>query len=266
MVSIMALRTAHGRTPRPMSAPRRRRLWPMWLGAILALVFLAVAGELLARSLTGELAERELLQRLPTESGIELDVRPTGTCVLCELVGRELSGLDIDGQRVRLGDALGELTMHAADVAIDDPVTIGAAHGTLRVNEQEFNALLDDAAARAGFTVDDVDLRQDRLAYRASTEIVGVQVGLDVTASINLLGDGRVRFAAEEVALVSGPVQADLPLDLSRFSLEVCVARVLPAVLEVDSIQIEEDSLAIEFSSTRAFRAGAASFRTLGNC
>lgn len=249
-----------------MSAPRRRGRRLVWLGAILVLVILVVAAELLARSLTGEVAERELAERLPAGSGIELDVRPTGRCVLCEIVGRQFSGLDVEGRRVRLGGATGELTMHAADVALRDPITIGSSRGTLRVNEEELNALVDDAAAGAGFTVDDFDLRQDRLAYRASTEIAGVPVALDVTASLALRGDGRVRFAAEELTLVSGPVQAGIPLDLSRFSLEVCVARMLPEVLEIDSITLQEDTMAIGFRSTRAFRADAASFRTPGDC
>ncbi|MGO1542900.1 MAG: LmeA family phospholipid-binding protein [Gulosibacter sp.] len=254
-----------GQQPRPTR--RRKARWG-WILGILLLVIIAlmVIAEFIARGIVGQIAADQIETALPEGVEANVEASPTGWCVLCELIGGELSGLEISGDNVEFGGAAGDIDLFAESITLQDPSSVGAAEGSLRIGEDELNTLLDEVTADYGFEVDSLDLRDGSFGYQTSVNVFGAEVAIDIEASVRIQSGGRIQILAEELALQAGNQSADIPVDAERFTLQLCVAEHLPEIVEITSVEVVDDALEIGFRSTQGFELVEESFQTLGSC
>ncbi|MDJ1369889.1 LmeA family phospholipid-binding protein [Gulosibacter molinativorax] len=236
----------------------------VWLAVLL--VVLAIAAELLTRILVGRIAASQIEESMPDGVVAEVSASATGWCVLCEVIGGELSGLDIEGSNVYFGAAKGSIDIAAESVTLTDPVEIGSAEGTVRIGEESLNRLLADATAEYGITMHAIDLQDGSFGYSTAVSVFGVDVTLDVVANARLQSGGRIQIFAESISVHSGASGADIPVDPEQFTLEFCVAEHLPESLEITSVEVVEDGLEVGYRTTEPMTITDKVFDTRGSC
>lgn len=246
---------------------RRRRIRGLgWWIALVAIIVVPLSAEFAARGVVGHVAASETEKALPEGVAAEVSASTTGWCVLCELIGGELSGLRLESDSLTFGGATGAVALEARQVDLEQPIAVGALDGTLTIDEAQLNTLLQEVAAESGLSIDDVRLQDGRLGYATSFSAFGAEVRVDVSASVRVQSGGRLQILAEDLSLSAGSVGADIPVDPERFSLQICAAQYLPEMLQITSVSVVEDRLEIGYRADRAFTLAAESFQTLGAC
>lgn len=249
-------------------AAARRRTRPGIIAAIIviAVVVLLVVVEIVARVLVGRITAQEVEQQLPDGLSADVSAAATGTCITCELLGGSLSGIHVTSDDVTFGDVTGAASVDTHDVKLGSPITVGSLNGSIGIDEDELNALLQEVAAQSGIEIHSIELRDDGISYGTEVEVFGETVGLSVVANLEPRSGGRLRVVAEEVSITSGLGSAQVELDADRFSFEMCLAEHLPAEVQLTSVQPSAQHVDISFRSTSAIPLDDTAFAELGSC
>ena len=167
-------------------AAARRRTRPGIIAAIIviAVVVLLVVVEIVARVLVGRITAQEVEQQLPDGLSADVSAAATGTCVTCELLGGSLSGIHVTSDDVTFGDVTGAASVDAHDVKLGSPITVGSLDGSIGIDEDELNALLQEVAAQSGIEIHSIELRDDGISYGTEVEVFGETVGLSNPAAV----------------------------------------------------------------------------------
>ncbi|UQN15903.1 LmeA family phospholipid-binding protein [Gulosibacter sp. ACHW.36C] len=249
-------------------AATRRRARPGIVAAIIviAVVVLLVVVEIVARVLVGRITANQVEQSLPDGLSADVSAAATGTCVTCELLGGTISGIHVTSDDVTFGDVTGAASVDAHDVKLGSPISVGSLNGSIGIDEDELNALLQEVAAQSGIEIHSIELRDDGISYGTEIEVFGETVGLSVVANLEPRSGGRLRVVAEQVSITSGIGSAQVDLDADRFSFEMCLAEHLPAEVQLTSVQPSAQHVDISFRSTKAIPLDDTAFAELGSC
>ena len=225
-----------------------------------------VGAEFIARAVVGGIAADEIARALPPEVRAEVVAAPTGGCVVCELLGGGLSGLDVRGDSVAVGGLTGSVDAHASGVRLGDPVRIDALEGTVGVGADELSALVVAAANEQGVPLREVRFGDGEIDYRAEIDLFGLEFGADITSRLELRSGGRLQVQATAIQVDAGDVGGGFQLDPANFSLQFCLAEHLPANLEITSVRVYPDGLEAGVRTTGAFTTTEDAFAQLGSC
>lgn len=247
-------------------ARRRSRRGTIAAIVVVAVVVVLVLIEVVARILVGRITAQQVEQNLPYGLSADVSATATGACVTCELIGGTLSGIHVTSDDVTFGDVTGAAAVDARGVKLGEPVTVGNLSGSIGIDEDELNALLQEVAAQAGIEIHSIELRDDGIAYATELEIFGQTVGLSVTANLEPRSGGRLRVVAEQVSITSGAGSAQVDLDADRFSFEMCLAEHLPAQVQLTSVEPSAQHVDLFFRSTSAIALDETAFTELGSC
>lgn len=246
-----------------------RRTRRRWLSAIIAVVCVAaLAGtlELAARILVGTIAAAQIEQRLPEQVQAHVTATPTGTCVTCELLGGGLSGLEVVSDDVTIGEVHGQAHLIARGLRFGDPVRAASLDGTIGITQSNFNALIQQVAARIGLHLNDLGLRDDGISYTASFSAFGEDVSLAVVAGFEPRDGGRVRIVARSIEVLSGGNALTVQPNPDDFGFEMCLAEHLPASLQLVRVLPSSGRLDLSFRSTGPLELTRTTFTQPGSC
>ncbi|WP_192497069.1 LmeA family phospholipid-binding protein [Gulosibacter chungangensis] len=241
--------------------------WGWVIGTLtVLLVILVVVAEILARIVVGQVAASQIEDAMPEAVRADVEASPTGWCVLCEVIGGELSGLDVEGKNVEFGGARGTIDLRAEGITLTDPVALDGAEGTVEIGEASLNKLLASTAEEYGFTVHGLDLKDGVFGYTTEVQVFGIEVQIRVDASARMQSGGRIQINAESLSIQTGAAPTDIQLNPENFTLEFCVAEHLPEMLEITSVEVVDDALVIGYRSTEPFTLTEDAFQTRGSC
>ena len=250
------------------ATPRRRRL--RWIAIPIAAVLLiaaAIGTELLIRSVVASTASDEIRAALPDGVSADISATPTGACVTCEVIGGELSGLDVVGHDVAFGELRGEVAAQASRVELGEVARIGRLEGAVTVGEAELKSILDAVAASQGIDASGLELTDGGVRYRSRIELFGQSIDVQVVAAMSERPGGRILISANELSVIGpGGATTALDLDPNALAFTFCVAEYLPQVLELTKIDITASELTVHLRSTGPFVADEATFQQLGTC
>lgn len=248
-------------------ARKRGVRWGWLLGSLAGLfLILLIAAEFIARLIVGAVAASEIEESMPEGVEATVSASTTGWCVLCELVSGELSGLDVEGENVEFGGARGSIDLHANSVTLTDPISVGAAEGTVRIGEASLNRILADTTAQYGFEMQGIDLNDGSFGFSSTIDVLGAEIRVEIEASVRIQSGGRIQIIAENLAVQSGSVGTDIPVDPDRFTLEFCVAEYLPEMLEITAVRVVDDGLEVGYRTTSELEITEEAFQTRGSC
>lgn len=248
-------------------SPRRGRRRIVALVIVLAVVAaLLVAAELVVRQVVGNVAATEIERALPSAVSAEVTATTTGSCVLCEVVVGSISGLEVRGEQVTVGELTGTVDALAEQLTIREPITIGALNGTVHLGAEELDRMLREVATNAGIPYTGLEFVDGGIAYTAEITAFGVTTSARITANLEIRSGGRVQIVATGMELGGAGVNYDNVLDPSRFSLEFCAAEYLPEVFQLAGIELNPDGVNIGVRTTGPVTADEATFAVLGSC
>ncbi|WP_298041044.1 LmeA family phospholipid-binding protein [uncultured Microbacterium sp.] len=248
------------------SAPRRRRRWP-WVLLIVVIVIaaLAVAAELLARSILPGIVRGVVIDQLDLPADQQVDVATSGL-LLPQLLGGTLDELHLSTPAVTIGGITGAADVTATDVAIDGS-GLGAADGTVRITEEELTTLV----SAADIPIDAVTFAAPEATASGSFAVFGVPVLVELT----------VTPGADAGDLLLTPVKLEIAgLELNAAQLaerfgavagsltepqRICIADQLPAGVTVTDLTIEGDAAVIDLVVDGAIITDA-NLRQNGEC
>jgi hypothetical protein len=227
---------------------KRRRAWP-WIVAILVVVGLAVAawfaGEWIARDIVTKTIREQVITQLSLPADQEVGVVVEGA-VLPQLIGGSLDDITVSSEDVKLGALVGDVTVHAQDVAIRGDAAAGAASATVVLDPAQLRTLL---STIENFPAESVDLAEPNVAMATELKLfgVGLPVGVALTPSAV---DGDIVLTPASLQLAGNEVSADALRDqfggLADTVLRdwtICIAQYLPAGVELSSIAVVGDEV-----------------------
>ncbi|UWF78268.1 MULTISPECIES: DUF2993 domain-containing protein [Microbacterium] len=228
-------------------ASRRHRRWPVVLVVLVLLAAaLAVAAELVARAVLPGVVRSLVVEQLDLPADQQLDVEASGI-LLPQLIAGRLDRLRLSSERVTLEGVTGAADVTAQGVPLRGG-DIGAAHGTVRIDQAQLVALL----SRSDLPVTDVTLEEPNVTASGAITVFGADIPVSVTATPG----------ADAGELVLTPVSVSVGgsvIDLAGLSgrlgdvgerlsapQQVCIADRLPAGLILTGLRIEGESAVAE--------------------
>lgn len=228
-----------GEADAPVATPRRRRRWP-WvvLIVVVVLALLAVAGELLTRSILPGVVRSIVVEQLDLPSDQQLDVEADGV-LLPQLISGRLDSLRLASDSVTLQGITGAVDVTATGVPLRGG-DLGGATGVVRIDQSQFAALLDGAE----LPFDSVALHAPDATATGSVSVLGMSVPVSVTVTPGIadgdleltpgsLSVGGVQLDADQVRATLGALGEKLTA-----TQRICIADRLPAGVRLTGLSI----------------------------
>ncbi|MFT4157122.1 MAG: LmeA family phospholipid-binding protein [Microbacterium sp.] len=244
----------------------RRKRWPWVLFVIvLVLAALAVAAELLARAVVPGIVRGIVIEQLDLPANQQLDVDASGI-LLPQLIAGRFDSLHLSTDAVTIQGITGAVDVFATGV----PVTGGemdAAHGTIRIDADQFTALV----AGSDLPIDEIAFDAPDVTVAGSVQVftLSIPVTLTVTPGVaegelqltpQSISVGGVVLDADQVQATLGPIGANLTRTHT-----LCVADQLPAGLTVTGLEIQGENAVIDVDVDGAIVTDAG-LQQLGVC
>lgn len=226
--------------------PRRAR-WP-WVLLIIVIVLgaLAVTAELLARSILPGVVRGIVIERLELPGDQQLEVDAAGV-LLPQLIAGRLDELHLISDEVTFEGITGAVEVTALGVSLRGE-DLRSAHGTVRLDEREFTALLADT----DLPVDEITIAEGDITASGAVPVLGLQLPVSLTvtpaaqegdlmltpASISIAG---ATLDAEQVRQRLGGVGATI-----TEPQRICIADRLPAGLTLTALRTEGSTAVAE--------------------
>lgn len=244
----------------------RRRRWPwVLLVIVVVLALLAVAAELLIRSLLPGVVRSAVIERLQLPAGQQLDVETDGI-LLPQVIAGRLDTLRLSTDEVTVRGVTGAVDVTATGVPLYGGDLNGAT-GRMRVGEDQFTALL----ATADLPVETVAFDAPDATLSGTVGVLGLDVPVAVTVTPDVV-DGDLRLTPGSLSVGglvvdAAQVQSVLgPLGISLTQTQtVCIADRIPAGVTVTGLQIEGPEAVIDAVVDGAIISDA-SLRAPGVC
>lgn len=226
---------------------RRRRRWPWVLLIIVVLLAaLVVAAEFIARSVLPGIVRGIVIEQLDLPAGQQLDVEADGI-LLPQLIAGRLDALHLSTEDITLGGVTGEVSVTASGVPLNG-ADLGAANGTVRVNEDQFMPLLESS----DLPIDSVTLEEPNLTASASITVLGfpVPVSLTLTPAADA---GELLLTPVSATIAGATLDAaeiadrfgDLAAQFTQ-TQRICIADQLPAGLTLTGLEIDGSTAVVD--------------------
>lgn len=224
-----------------------RARWPwVLLIVVVVLAALAVAGELLARSIVPGVVRDIVIEQLELPADQQLEVQADGI-LLPQLLGGRLDQLHLSTHSVTIGGITGAADVTATGVPLRGG-ELTAAEGTVRIDDSQFSALV----AASDLPIDEITFAEPDVTASARFTVFGlpVPVALTVTPGADagelLLTPVKVQVAgitlnAAQVAEQFGDAASELAQPQ-----RICIADQLPAGLTMTGLAIDGATAVID--------------------
>lgn len=226
---------------------RRGRRWPwVLLVVVVLLAALVVAAEFIARAVLPGIARSIVIEQLDLPADQQLDVEAEGI-LLPQLIGGSLDTLHLSTDAVTLEGITGAAEVTATGVPLRGG-DLGGASGTIRIDQDQFTALLADTE----LPVETVELDEPNATLGGSFTVFGADVPVSLTLTPRAVeGDLELRPVSlsiggfEVQAGDTGTFLGSLGEELSQ-PQRVCIADQLPAGLTLVGLVISGSSAVID--------------------
>lgn len=247
-------------------AERRRKRWP-WVVLIIVVVLalLAVAAELVVRSILPGIVRSIVIEQLDLPADQKLDVEADGILVP-QLIGGTLDSLHLSTDSVTLQGITGAVDVTATGVPLRGGDLDGAT-GTIRIDQTQFTTLL----AGTDLPVDSVTLEAPNVTAAGSVSVLGLAIPISVTVTPGIVeGDleltpvgatiGGLEVDADQVGSSLGSLGGRL-----TETQRICIADQLPAGITLTDLEIDGTEAVIDVDVDGAI-ATDASLLEKGTC
>jgi hypothetical protein len=261
--------TEHGATA---ATPKKKHSKRTAIGAILgsvAVVLGALWGvDAWARQQVADHVAEKVQQVLSLGSDQAVRVRVGGFSVIAQVLAGSFDELGVDVDSVQMGDLTGGVTLTAKGVPIDLSKPVGSVQIEFRVSEKNLQAVAQLLSATA---IDKVELVGPEVRFTSELTLFGFPLNLGV--GVEPFADhGQIGFTPTSLELNGSRTSAaDLVGTFGAAANAVlqtrsfCVARWLPAALNLDEVVVRDKELVVTIGAKKAIFDDA-SVRTLGTC
>ncbi|MFT4260572.1 DUF2993 domain-containing protein [Microbacterium sp.] len=243
-----------------VAAPRRSR-WPrVLLIAVLVLAVLAVAAELIARSVLPGIVRGIVIEQLDLPADQQLDVAADGV-LLPQLIAGSLNALHLSSEQVTIGTLTGaaEVTAHGVPLRGGD---LGSASGTVRIDESQFAPFVQ----ASGLPIESISLAEPDVTAEGSVSVLGISLPLSLTVTPE--ADAGELVLVPKAATIGGfeLTAEELEMRLGELGEQltqpqwICIADRLPAGIRLTAISVQGAEVVADFDVD-----GAALYAT-GSC
>ena len=228
-------------------AKRRRKRWPwVLLIVVVVLALLAVAAELVVRSVLPGVVRGIVIDQLDLPADQELDVEADGI-LLPQLIGGTLDTLHLSTDSVTLQGITGAVDVTATGVPLRGG-DLGGASGTIRIDESQFTTLL----AGTELPVETVTLESPNATVAGSVTVLGIAIPISLTVTPGV-AEGDLELTP--VGLTIGGLEVDADQvgsslgslgDRLTETQRVCIADQLPAGITLTGLEIDGTEAVID--------------------
>lgn len=236
---------SYANAPQPKN---RRRVWP-WVVALVVVAGLAVAawfaGEWIARDIVTKTIRDQVITQLALPADQEIDVVVEGA-VLPQLIRGSLDEVTISSDDVALEAFVGDVTVHARDIALRDDSGAAEASATVVLDEAQLRTLL---STLQGFPTESLGLEEPNVTIATELSFFGVALPIGVALTPSAV-DGDIVLSPASLQVAGGEITAE---DLSaRFGAvanavlrdwTICIAEYIPAGVELSDIAVNGDEV-----------------------
>ncbi len=228
--------------------PKRRR-WP-WILLIVVVVIaaLVVAAELIARAVLPGIVRGIVIEQLDLPADQQLDVVADGI-LIPQLIAGSLDALHLSTDSVTIGGITGAADVTADGVSLRGE-DLGAASGTIRIDQTQFEALIADS----DLPIETVDFEAPDVTVAGSISALGFSIPVEFTATPGAAeGDltlTPVRLLVAGLELDAAQIAArlgDLGTRLTE-TQRICIADRLPAGLHLIDLTIDGSEAVIDLA------------------
>ena len=228
-------------------ATRKRERWPwVLLIIVVVLALLAVAAELVVRSVLPGIVRGIVIDQLDLPADQELDVEAEGI-LIPQLIGGTLDTLHLSTDSVTLQGITGAVDVIATGVPLRGGDLSGAT-GTIRIDESQFTTLL----AGTDLPVDTVTLEAPNATVAGTVSVLGIAIPVSLTVTPGITeGDleltpvgatiGGLEVDADQVGSSLGSLG-----DRFTETQRVCIADQLPAGITLTGLEIDGTEAVID--------------------
>ncbi|KQR38722.1 MULTISPECIES: LmeA family phospholipid-binding protein [Microbacterium] len=228
-------------------AKRKRKRWPwVLLIIVVVLALLAVAAELVVRSVLPGIVRGIVIDQLDLPADQELDVEADGI-LIPQLIGGTLDTLHLSTDSVTLQGITGAVDVTATGVPLRGGDLSGAT-GTIRIDESQFTTLL----AGTDLPVDTVTLDAPNATVAGTVSVLGIAIPVSLTVTPGI-AEGDLELTP--VGLTIGGLEVDADQvgsslgslgDRLTETQRVCIADQLPAGITLTGLEIDGTEAVID--------------------
>lgn len=228
-------------------AKRKRKRWPwVLLIIVVVLALLAVAAELVVRSVLPGIVRGIVIDQLDLPADQELDVEADGI-LIPQLIGGTLDTLHLSTDSVTLQGVTGAVDVTATGVPLRGGDLSGAT-GTIRIDESQFTSLL----AGTDLPVDTVTLDAPNATVAGTVSVLGIAIPVSLTVTPGI-AEGDLELTP--VGLTIGGLEVDADQvgsslgslgDRLTETQRVCIADQLPAGITLTGLEIDGTEAVID--------------------
>lgn len=252
--------------------PRRRRVWPwVLIGFVVVLVVVLVAAvEVFGRSAAQAAIAQQVRSALdvPASTPVEVDL---GSGLLAwQLLGGSIDAVDIDVDDLELGPLVGDLSVAARGIPLDQDAPVADLKVTYLVPEAALGAI---SERLSGVTIQSVSLEGPEIVAAGEVSVLALTLplGLGLTPGA---ADGAVTFRPTSIrigdntfdaaGLANDPFWGGVARAVTQ-TQSVCIADQLPAAFTLSEVVVAGDALRVALDGSGQ-ALGGSGFRTKGTC
>ncbi|GGA59083.1 hypothetical protein GCM10011490_06320 [Pseudoclavibacter endophyticus] len=190
-------------------------------------------------------------EALPPGVTADVDARVHGFSALWQLATGSLEHLELMTDDLTVLGVTVEVGVDAYGVSFTDgavPVLQAEQlQGHLHISEAALNALVPVPGASGGVTLGD-----GVVAYSTTMSILGLEVDVDIEATVGMQGD-RLVIQATKVDIIGGDVDVDAAAVLggAAITVPVCTAEYLPGQVHLTGIDVAKDGVTVAITANR---------------
>lgn len=230
---------------------KRRRAWP-WVLAFVIVGGLAVgawfAGEWIARDIVTKTIRDQVITQLALPADQEVDVVVAGA-VLPQLIRGSLDDVTVSSEDVALDAFVGDVTVHAQDIAIRGDAAARAASATVVLDLEQLRTLLSTIeefpADSLGLSEPDVTMATE-LSLFGATLPIGVALTPSAVDGDIVLSPASLQLAGNEITAAQLSEQFGGFADAVLQDYTICIAQYIPAGVELSSIAVTGEQVVAE--------------------
>lgn len=249
---------------------KSRRVWP-WIVALIVVVALGIAAwfvaESIARNVVTQTIRDEVIAQLSLPADQQVDVVVTGA-VLPQLIRGSLDDVTVSSDDVAFDAFVGDVTVHAQDIAIRGDATAGEASATVVLDEEQLRTLLSTVE---NFPTDALGLAEPNVTMATELSLfgIGLPIGVALTPSAMdgdiVLRPATLQLAGNEISADSLRDQFGGVADAVLRDWTICIAQYLPAGVELSNIAVTGDQVTADFAVDGAIVSDT-SLQETGTC
>ena len=256
----------------PHARRRRRRGLLVTVLAALALVGIFFAVDAGLRGYAQNRIATEIRNGLPDGVTGHPAVAIGGTSVIVQYLTGSFERVELTAPALTVNGVPASVSIVATDVPTDTTQPIGHVDGTIDLDQDALNALLQtalaDADAAPAARDAELELGTDELGYTGELSVFGLQIGYQVTATPSVTPDALV-LTPTDASVTSGAgalnVSRLVDLVLGSDPISLCVAGYLPQGVTLSDVHTTPGRARITLESS-TLTLTEQSLTTLGTC